>query len=364
MEGGPDDPEQPPSFPVVTLQGSPSSREVLRAALPRIRRYPSGGGETYAFTFRELNGMLDDICVGIGLDGMAGEAQWKEDWGRGCEFQADRLQQLMSDASPRVLIGAMRGERQVKTIVVDMCVWLERNLLGRLRELKKQTIENLRIYLNLETRVITSETVGSVQRARVLSIFNGIYLSATWKSWLIRALVSWTEDRGPEPRSVAWTPREKLLGAGDELPRFESDVYSLGMTIIEAMTQEPPFGVMDDEEIIDKIIIGEHYPKPKEATDDEWSLISQLCAVHMEDRISLEEAIDEIYKLQRREINFPVESLEGSPSSRKLLASITAKCERIPENEKLFRRLLERLERLPHCGSSVGSGRPTQKAVC
>ncbi|KAF1787092.1 Protein kinase-like domain [Phytophthora cactorum] len=66
----------------------------------------------------------------------------------------------------------------------------------------------------------------------------------------------------------------------------------------------------------------------------------------MEDRISLEEAIDEIYKLQRREINFPVESLEGSPSSRKLLASITAKCERIPENEKLFRRLLERLERL------------------
>ncbi|KAF1773980.1 Protein kinase, ATP binding site [Phytophthora cactorum] len=159
-------------------------------------------------------------------------------------------------------------------------------------------------------------------------------------------MVSWTEDRGPEPRSVAWTPREKLLGAGDELPRFESDVYSLGMTIIEAMTQEPPFGVMDDEEIIDKIIIGEHYPKPKEATDDEWSLISQLCAVHMEDRISLEEAIDEIYKLQRREINFPVESLEGSPSSRKLLASITAKCERIPENEKLFRRLLERLERL------------------
>ncbi|KAG3146974.1 hypothetical protein PI126_g13064 [Phytophthora idaei] len=153
MEGGPDDPEQPPSFPVVTLQGSPSSREVLRAALPRIRRIPEwgggvfctnlhsrltschdavatgdeqwrakycdllkcfikllrrkpllerlAGGETYAFTFRELNGMLDDICVGIGLDGMAGEAQWKEDWGRGCEFQADRLQQLMSDASPR-----------------------------------------------------------------------------------------------------------------------------------------------------------------------------------------------------------------------------------------------------------------------
>ncbi|KAG3107603.1 hypothetical protein PI125_g12579 [Phytophthora idaei] len=139
------------------------------------------------------------------------------------------------------------------------------------------------------------------------------------------AVVSWTEDRGPEPRSVAWTPREKLLGAGDELPRFESDVYSLGMTTIEAVTQEPPFGAMDDEEIMDKIIIGEHYPKPKEATDDEWSLISQLCAVHMEDRMSLEEAIDEIYKLQRREINFPVESLEGSPSSRKLLASITAK---------------------------------------
>ncbi|KAG3196116.1 hypothetical protein PC128_g7896 [Phytophthora cactorum] len=200
MEGGPDDPEQPPSFPVVTLQGSPSSREwrakycdLLKRFIKLLRRKPLlerlAGGETYAFTFRELNGMLDDICVGIGLDGMAGEAQWKEDWGRGCEFQADRLQQLMSDASPRVLIGAMRGERQVKTIVVDMCVWLERNPLGRLRELKKQTIENLRIYLNLETRVITSETVGSVQRARVLSIFNGIYLSATWKSWLIRARI-------------------------------------------------------------------------------------------------------------------------------------------------------------------------------
>ncbi|KAG2837360.1 hypothetical protein PC112_g4946 [Phytophthora cactorum] len=218
MEGGPDDPEQPPSFPVVTLQGSPSSRELLRRK-PLLERL--AGGETYAFTFRELNGMLDDICVGIGLD-----------------------------------------------------------------------------------------------------------------------------DRGPEPRSVAWTPREKLLGAGDELPWFESDVYYLGMTIIEAMTQEPPFGAMNEEKIMDMIIIGEHYPKPKEATDDEWSLISQLCAVHMEDRISLEEAIDEIYKLQRREINFPVESLEESPSSRKLLASITAKCERIPENEKLFRRLLERLERL------------------
>ncbi|KAG2770186.1 hypothetical protein PC116_g3416 [Phytophthora cactorum] len=107
------------------------------------------------------------------------------------------------------------------------------------------------------------------------------------------------ETENAKEEAVRWKPREKLVEGDNLIPQFKSDVYSLGMCIIEAKTQLPPFGmdVISDDEVMEKVIRGESYQRPEEVSDREWDVISRLIAPDINQRPSVVEAIELIRRL-------------------------------------------------------------------
>ncbi|OWZ15721.1 Serine/threonine protein kinase [Phytophthora megakarya] len=473
------------NFPVTTLPGSPPSDEVLQRALPqRSRRMPEcdvffeillgllrsvhgamlthgdqwksafcdvvknfikmlrrkpllerlAGGEAIAFAYREMNSKVDEIFLGVGLP----QQEWMNEWERGRECQAERLKYLISCAAPRMLIGEMRNERFVTKVMLDMYLWLEGGTPGNLDALKRDTLERLRVTLNLVGRTITSQTVnevnelprnilplfrwyipervikligdqigagtsGFVSRAEwrrgdgtiqnvvaktlfydgagsevaflkqlqlwydlprhpnIVQLYGGCHLAtppffvcedvhngdivnffakeenrpmfgsmflqvaeglkelhshhivhdglkganiligenntpkiADFACSTIRAIsarFSQQAQQGQEG-SVHWKPREKLTEVSEALPQYKSDIYSLGMCMIEALTQNVPFGMETLEtEVIEKIVGCVPYERPDEASEEEWNVISRLIAVNIEDRPDIDETI-------------------------------------------------------------------------
>ncbi|GMF12873.1 unnamed protein product [Phytophthora lilii] len=66
-----------------------------------------------------------------------------------------------------------------------------------------------------------------------------------------------TEDTAAN--AVRWKPREKLSETNDVLPQYKSGIYSLGMTIIEALTGAPPFGMDAEENIMASPQVSKHH---------------------------------------------------------------------------------------------------------
>jgi serine/threonine protein kinase len=89
-------------------------------------------------------------------------------------------------------------------------------------------------------------------------------------------------------------------------PRFTSDVFSLGMCIIEAFLGVPPYGfdVVDDD-ILDAIEAKAPYPREgvlaEALQDDEWALVERMCVWNYKQRISLSAAIDALKVFADRE---------------------------------------------------------------
>ncbi|KAH7487623.1 Raf-like protein serine/threonine-protein kinase Raf [Phytophthora ramorum] len=382
------------------------------------------------------------------------------DWSHGCEVQAQQLESLVTGTAARMLIRDMASEQKVTMAMLEMYTSLEGNTPGPLPDLKRATLERLRVALDLEARVITSETVAGIQgqTANILSIFRwfiperdvevneggligaGTYGTVDYGTWRRRdgtiqdVVVKSMFDRSidselaflrqlqlcgnifqffskPEnedmfwgmflqvaqglqvlhdnhivhdgltsgniligenntpkisdfdcsrirtisagyskqpqqsaAESVRWKPRERLVESNNSLPRYKSDVYALGMCMIEAKTQALPFGMYDDDEVMEMVLSGVPYEQPYEICDDEWSVISRLIAVDIEDRPDIGEVILMIRKLCEPELSFPIEKLVGCPPSRKVLASLYTKSERVPESEKLCLQMLERLQ--------------------
>ncbi|POM68220.1 Serine/threonine protein kinase [Phytophthora palmivora] len=107
--------------------------------------------------------------------------------------------------------------------------------------------------------------------------------------------------------TVRWKAPECLMPMGEtgvdaaHNPRFASDVFSFGMCIIEAFSDEPPYALDDDDSILEKIFSGETYPRPEGLKDDEWALVQRMTDFEWENRIGLSAAIDELQKFAERE---------------------------------------------------------------
>ncbi|RLN58973.1 hypothetical protein BBJ28_00011864 [Nothophytophthora sp. Chile5] len=97
-------------------------------------------------------------------------------------------------------------------------------------------------------------------------------------------------------QSVRWKPKEMLMETGSGKPPPESDIYSLGMCMIEAITQEIPFGMTNDTDVMDLIMKGGCHPRPEDVpiADETWEMIMRLCASDFHDRPPLETVIEEI----------------------------------------------------------------------
>ncbi|KAJ8537566.1 hypothetical protein ON010_g13031 [Phytophthora cinnamomi] len=94
--------------------------------------------------------------------------------------------------------------------------------------------------------------------------------------------------------AVRWKPKEMLQETTDANYRFAADVYGLGMCMIEAITQEPPFGIEDDDAVTAQVIGGAAHHRPDGVSDAAWNLISDLCSVDYRQRPTLEQAVQRI----------------------------------------------------------------------
>ncbi|KAG7399424.1 hypothetical protein PHYBOEH_008938 [Phytophthora boehmeriae] len=92
---------------------------------------------------------------------------------------------------------------------------------------------------------------------------------------------------------IRWKPKEVLEESGAEEPQFASDIYSMGMCMIEVLTHEIPFGVDDDQTVMEKVMNGMLPNRPEDVSDDVWTVISHLCNPIPTARPSLEQVLKE-----------------------------------------------------------------------
>ncbi|KAG7379310.1 hypothetical protein PHYPSEUDO_008764 [Phytophthora pseudosyringae] len=94
-------------------------------------------------------------------------------------------------------------------------------------------------------------------------------------------------------QATRWMAPECLISEGP--PTFESDVYSFGMCVVEAVTNSLPWGIyLPDVAIRDRVINREFLSKPNQFTSDQWDLVLSLCAFEPSSRLSLSSAIDKL----------------------------------------------------------------------
>lgn len=122
-------------------------------------------------------------------------------------------------------------------------------------------------------------------------------------------LSSFTSDNDKPPVSGAWHwVAPEGLGLSPQLT-YASDLYSLGMCIVEAMRivggEEPamPWGGGDHDNITVKVLVNRRRipSRPTICTDDHWSLVQQMCVFDPAKRITISTVVDELAKLASKQ---------------------------------------------------------------
>lgn len=105
----------------------------------------------------------------------------------------------------------------------------------------------------------------------------------------------------PQAPAHHWKASE-CFDAHNPKPRFESDVYALGMCLYEALAGAAPYSGIDEQAAIRMITRGELPPRPADANvpDEAWELITNMCDRQFSRRIRLSEAISALEALMAR----------------------------------------------------------------
>lgn len=100
--------------------------------------------------------------------------------------------------------------------------------------------------------------------------------------------------------SIRWKAPECLSGESDGT--FASDVYSFGMTIIEAVTGNLPWVMMSDSVVKHKVMDkSEFIERPSMMSDSQWDLIRRMCASSPSDRMDITTVVQELANLALEE---------------------------------------------------------------
>ncbi|OWZ07999.1 Serine/threonine protein kinase [Phytophthora megakarya] len=95
---------------------------------------------------------------------------------------------------------------------------------------------------------------------------------------------------------VRWKSKEMLEDPDLAKQRAESDIYSLGMCMIEAI-EDVPFDFATNTVVTDIIMRGEKHPRPFTVHDSSWNLIEILCDSDNTKRPLLDEVIEMIHDI-------------------------------------------------------------------
>ncbi|RLN45849.1 hypothetical protein BBJ29_009878 [Phytophthora kernoviae] len=119
----------------------------------------------------------------------------------------------------------------------------------------------------------------------------------------------------PPGGTVHWEALECLAKA-DVARTPESDVYSLGMCVVEAVTGNPPWGNHPDIAIMFQVRKRVPLPKPKEfESDEQWEFVKVLCAFDPKKRMKLPGAIRVLKKFAHQELDQDQELQNESATS-------------------------------------------------
>lgn len=98
--------------------------------------------------------------------------------------------------------------------------------------------------------------------------------------------------------AIRWKAPECVLAEVDN-PLLESDIYSFGTCIYEAVTGNSPWGMDSDGEVEEKIRKGELFARPSEFPDDAWELILKMCTRDYKKRLSIAEVVESLHTLAK-----------------------------------------------------------------
>ncbi|KAG6618398.1 TKL protein kinase [Phytophthora cinnamomi] len=107
-----------------------------------------------------------------------------------------------------------------------------------------------------------------------------------------------TEQSGDEESvgAIRWKAPEVIRKVKPVVPNAQSDVYSFGMCVVEAVTCDVPWGQrVPDPAVKFHVTRQKFMPRPKAfVSDAQWELVLGLCAFDPSERMKLAEAIEVI----------------------------------------------------------------------
>lgn len=110
-----------------------------------------------------------------------------------------------------------------------------------------------------------------------------------------------SRPQAPPDGAIRWKAPECLQSA-DTIPTPESDVYSFGMCVVEAVSGEHPWGQIPDPAVLFHVRRKVPLPKPKGFKNDEhWQFVKALIAAEPSKRMKLPDAIRLLKKFADQE---------------------------------------------------------------
>lgn len=91
-----------------------------------------------------------------------------------------------------------------------------------------------------------------------------------------------------------WKSPEYLRG---ERSTLASDIYSFGMSMLEAITGQPPWGTISDVFVRLKVRRGLLPARPHSMSDEQWSLIEAMCVHDPSRRLNISPVVDRLREL-------------------------------------------------------------------
>ncbi|KAL5636242.1 hypothetical protein ACGC1H_004905 [Rhizoctonia solani] len=117
--------------------------------------------------------------------------------------------------------------------------------------------------------------------------------------------LQFTETTRSQTLSLRWTAPEIIAETTDQ-NTFKTDVFSLGMTILEVITGLPPYAGINDGAVVLRLVTGKHPARPEahiptgdERADLLWALLSDCWALSPQDRPTALEVRDRVSSLMR-----------------------------------------------------------------
>ncbi|KAE9112579.1 hypothetical protein PF010_g10402 [Phytophthora fragariae] len=175
---------------------------------------------------------------------------------------------------------------------------------------------------------------------------NNIVIGSDKKAKVTDFGLSAITNDGVDPRisgASHWVAPECFI---NELarPNFESDIYALGMCIVEALRVVAagedksktclPWGALDNFVARCHATQGQLPEKPPLCTDDQWKLVQRMCVFEPTKRLMISTVVDELATMANIQDNSPIEtSLTDSTDPTRVLEVITTTQKRLARRQ-------------------------------